>query len=120
MISVLLEEKGKTQAELARFLNTKQSTVSGWINAGRVPSSDVLLPICEFFDITPNRLLGGSSTQGDNKSSPSDFSEDELKVISLWRKLDDDGRTLVMARLIEESRRVKDDTMIPPAKREAI
>jgi len=59
---------GKTQAELARFLKTKQSTISGWINDGKVPSADRILPLCDFFQVSPTWLLAGEDEHSDDAS----------------------------------------------------
>lgn len=61
-ISQALALAGKSQADLARFLGTKQSTITGWVKEGRVPSSDVVLPICEFAGISPTWLLTGEES----------------------------------------------------------
>ena len=60
-IEAALERTGKKQAELARFLNTKQSTISGWTREGRVPAADRILPICEFLQVSPIWLLTGEN-----------------------------------------------------------
>ena len=55
----LLQEKGLKQKDLADYLHTKPSTVNGWKNANRNPSSDLIIPICEFLGVSANYLLTG-------------------------------------------------------------
>ena len=54
----LLKEQGKTGKQLATFLGTRQSTVSGW-KGDKTPSTNMLLPICEFLGISIEYLLTG-------------------------------------------------------------
>ncbi|GHS85545.1 hypothetical protein AGMMS49957_01810 [Synergistales bacterium] len=54
-----LNYSGKNQADLARYLSTKPSTVTGWIKEGRIPSANSVIPICEFTGVGVNWLLTG-------------------------------------------------------------
>jgi len=56
-----LNKSGKNQAELARHLDTKTSTINGWIKGGRVPSAAVIVPICELTNVSVNWLLTGKN-----------------------------------------------------------
>lgn len=94
-----LDKAGKTRADLARHLGTQQSTVAGWVNAGRIPSSDAIVPICEFTGVSPLWLLTGVEPQ------PIDLPADQRELLSLYAQLDDAGKTIVRAKAIEESRR---------------
>jgi transcriptional regulator with XRE-family HTH domain len=54
-----LTQSGKNQIDLARYLSTKPSTVTGWIKAGRIPSAASIMPICEFTGVSVSWLLTG-------------------------------------------------------------
>ncbi|WP_147539288.1 helix-turn-helix domain-containing protein [Anaerotruncus rubiinfantis] len=86
----LLKEKGRKQSELANFLNVTYSTVNGWRQPNRNPSSDLILPICEFFDVSPNLLLTGK----EKSSSP--LRDDELELLQYYNALPvrDQGKIL--------------------------
>ncbi|MCL2215445.1 MAG: helix-turn-helix domain-containing protein [Defluviitaleaceae bacterium] len=58
-ILLAFELSGKSPASLAKHLETKQSTISGWCKDGKIPASDKILPICEFLGISPLWLLSG-------------------------------------------------------------
>jgi transcriptional regulator with XRE-family HTH domain len=58
-ILLALEYSKKNQADLARYLSTKSSTVTGWIKEGRTPSAASVVPICEFTGVTVIWLLTG-------------------------------------------------------------
>ena len=60
-IQEALEQSGKNRAQLARYLGTKDSTVSGWVIGGRIPLSDAIMPICEYTGVSPLWLLSGIS-----------------------------------------------------------
>ena len=63
-ILIALEKSNKTQADLARFLSTKSSTITGWIKEGRIPSAASVLPICEFTGVSVIWLLAGDEEAG--------------------------------------------------------
>lgn len=57
-IRILREEKGLTQKELAKILNSSPSKVSMWERGERDPVSDDLTRISEYFSVTTDYLLG--------------------------------------------------------------
>lgn len=56
-VHFLLKKYNKSQKELADFLNTKTSTINGWKQPNRNPSSDMIVPICKFFKISTDYFL---------------------------------------------------------------
>ena len=61
-VIAILEEKDVKQKALADFLNTKPSTIHGWKAEGRNPSSEIIIPICEFLGVSPEYLLTGNES----------------------------------------------------------
>lgn len=56
----LCKERKMTQSELSKALNAPKTTVNGWfLNDKRNPSSEYILPICNFFDVDVEWLLSG-------------------------------------------------------------
>lgn len=53
----LLFKSGKTQAQLADYLNVPRTTVSGWFNGGKFPRYETLMAIADFFNIPASELL---------------------------------------------------------------
>jgi len=102
-----LNRKGKTQAELARFLGTRQSTVNGWIKLGRCPAADVILPICGFLDVTAEELLGGAEAE-----EKLELTDDEKQLLTQYGKLDHRGRARVTTVVYEEYDRMRADTLM--------
>lgn len=77
----ILKEQGKTQKELAKAIGTGTSTVSNW-KAGKDPSSEFIVPICGFLNVSCEYLLTG-------QESPSGtvLSDDELEIIGAYRSM---------------------------------
>ena len=57
-IKQLREQKGLTQAALARMLNVTRSSVNAWEMGISVPSTQSLVQLAEIFDISTDYLLG--------------------------------------------------------------
>ena len=76
----LLKDKGLKQKDLASHLNTKPSTVNGWNQPNRNPSSELIIPICEFLGVSPEFLLTG-------KEKVSTVSISDAEWLSLIHKL---------------------------------
>ena len=83
-----LSLEGKTQAELARYMKVSSATASDWCNGRKMPRSDKLQSICNWFNITLVDLLEEYSA---GESIP-DFSPDELKLINDYRELTQEGK----------------------------
>jgi transcriptional regulator with XRE-family HTH domain len=58
----LLKQQGKKQNELAGAIGAGLSTVSQWNKPNRNPSSEMILPICEFFGCSVSYLLTGEES----------------------------------------------------------
>lgn len=65
----ILSRKGLKQKDLAEFLGTKPSTVNGWKETNRNPSSELIVRICEFLDVSYEYLLTGKHTASTSISS---------------------------------------------------
>lgn len=59
-VLTLLNEKGLKQKDLADYLGTKPSTVNGWKEPNRNPSSDLIVRICEFLGTSYEFILTGT------------------------------------------------------------
>lgn len=81
-VLTLLAEKGLKQKDLAAYLNTGASTINGWKSPNRNPSSDMILPICEFLDISCEYLLSGSESK-----IKVDYSNTDKEWLSLIHQL---------------------------------
>lgn len=58
-IATLLREQKKKESDLAKYLNTRQSTVQNWTKRRTNPNAEMIMPLCNFFGVTPYYLLTG-------------------------------------------------------------
>lgn len=68
-VLTLLNDKGLKQKDLALYLGTKPSTINGWREPNRNPSSDLIVRICEFLGVSCEYLLTGKETSSTTISS---------------------------------------------------
>ena len=78
----ILEEKGKTMAELSRVLGVRTSTTSNWKKRHTDPPASLIAPICEFLDVSCEYLLTGSEKE-------EKVDENEIVLLGYFRKLND-------------------------------
>ena len=57
-IKLLRERKGLTQAELARQLGVTRSGVNAWEMGISIPSTQYIVELAQFFDVSADYLLG--------------------------------------------------------------
>nr|WP_314465907.1 helix-turn-helix transcriptional regulator [uncultured Clostridium sp.] len=99
-VHILLDEKGKKQKDLADFLGTGTSTVHGWKQGNRNPSSEMLLPICEFLDISIEYLLTGEERNTVKRiSNNNDLSTDESDLLSYFRELSRSNQRSILVQM---------------------
>ncbi|HCU7102328.1 TPA: helix-turn-helix transcriptional regulator [Staphylococcus aureus] len=80
----LLSHKGKTQTDMAKELNLKQSTVSSWINAVKYPRRDKIELLADYFDVMPSDITEDKSTQQHTIAAhfdKEDLTEEELDEV---------------------------------------
>lgn len=82
----LLDAKKLKQKDLAAYLGTKPSTVNGWKEPNRNPSSDLIVRICEFLNVSYEYLLTG------NETPSAAFSSDDAEWLSLIHQLPPEAR----------------------------
>lgn len=82
-IKKLLERKGKTQTDMAKELNLKESTVSSWVNAAKYPRRDKIELMADYFNVSPSDITDEKSKQDTIAAhlDGDDFTEDEIKKI---------------------------------------
>lgn len=81
----LLEEKKKTQRQLARYIPTTEGTVSRWVNAEAMPRNATMDKVCAFLMCSPEDLM-----LDNDKTAvllPEDVIADEIRERPLLFKL---------------------------------
>lgn len=109
-ISAALREKGVTQRDVAETVHVAPSTVNTWIktNSESIPSAYVM-PICRLLDMQPEELLEGAEHKEITvkESLPKGYvqlSENELRLVSIFRALDAESQIIVLNAAIVEKR----------------
>jgi transcriptional regulator with XRE-family HTH domain len=110
----LLEQQGKRQAALADFIGVRKNTISEWKAKKTSPSSDLLIKIAEFFDVSLDYLLAGKEAPvsirqgifGDrnahnsitiNGDAPRTLSEIESELMRICSELDTRKKNALLA-----------------------
>ena len=57
LLQNLIGEFGITQAKLSRDTGIPKTTISGWLNAGRLPDYNSIRTLCKYFEISADELL---------------------------------------------------------------
>lgn len=65
-VKALREKKGLSSTKLAEKLGIQKTRVSMWETNGTVPRQEMLLQLCEFFNVSADYLLGNDRTDGNN------------------------------------------------------
>ena len=66
----LMAEKGINQRQLSVGAQIPPTTISGWINANRLPDYSALIKLAVYFDVSADYLLGLSDEFGSSISIP--------------------------------------------------
>lgn len=74
----LRTERNMTQEDLAKRLDIVKATVSGYETSQTYPSIEVLLKLCDIFDVTSDYLLGRSESRVLLKS---DLTDEQIFIV---------------------------------------
>ena len=80
----LLEEQGKTERELADYLDISYNTVRIWKNKQPIPSAEHLVAISEFLGVSVKYLLSGEAEQYKEK-----LSSEQQEIVHYFNKLNE-------------------------------
>ncbi|MDW4090865.1 helix-turn-helix transcriptional regulator [Staphylococcus saprophyticus] len=82
-IKKLLERKGKTQTDMAKELNLKESTVSSWLNAAKYPRRDKIELMADYFNVLPSDITDEKPEQDTIAAhfDKEDLTEDEKQEV---------------------------------------
>lgn len=90
----LLEENGKTQADLARYMHVSTGTASEWVNGQKLPRVDKMEEIAAWLGTTIHSMIPRSesymSVSGMLVTDP-----DEQEVVVGYRNADDLEKAMV-------------------------
>lgn len=78
----LRQRKDITQADLAEYLGITQQAVARWERRKSEPDIETLKTLANYFNVSVDYLVGNE------RNNSRDFSDDEERLISDYRKLD--------------------------------
>jgi len=78
-IKTLREQKGITQAELAKQLNITRSSVNAWEQGISVPSTQFIVELAYIFKVSTDYLLGVDTTA---TVSVAGLSEKDIQIVN--------------------------------------
>lgn len=58
ILTELMKERGLNQRKLSMQADIPVTTISGWLNAGRLPDYNALKKLSVFFEVSADYLLG--------------------------------------------------------------
>ena len=109
----LLKQKKVTWKEVSIELGIGKNQQKYWSDKDIAPDGKTLIKLAEYFGVSSDYLLGieGLKQQSldllDNQTLT--LSAKEVQLVLKYRKLDDEGRTMVESTLIQELRRIATD-----------
>lgn len=100
----LREEKGLMQQDVCNALDIEQSTLANYENNRRVPKTDILIEIANYYGVSLDYLVGRTDDRFDNsKRRPNDLNkflqQSEIIFDGDTYNLTDEDRDLVMKSL---------------------
>lgn len=100
----LREEKGLMQQDVCNALDIEQSTLANYENNRRVPKTDILIEIANYYGVSLDYLVGRTDDRFDNsKLRPKDLNkflqQSEIIFDGDTYNLTDEDRDLVMKSL---------------------
>lgn len=91
------KNKGIRQVELAKLLNTTNTSVSNWENNFSRPDIDMIKKICSILDISSDFLL---------EIDEEELTPEEREFISLYKVMDKQGKEVLNYILKQEIKRI--------------
>ena len=89
------KEKKVTQKKLGEVLGVENNTISSWESGTNSIDASSLMEICDYLNVSLGDMYGRV-----NKAIPmSKLPEDEQKLITSWRKLNDSDQVRIIERI---------------------
>lgn len=90
-IKDLRKERNITQSDLAKILNVTQDSISLWEKNKRVPDTQYIIQLADYFEVSTDYLLGRSDDFGNvtvtTASSSAALTPDEQEILETYRNL---------------------------------
>ena len=100
-IKDLRQERGWTQAQLAKKMGLVKSTICGYEDESHQPDVPKIHALCDLFGCTADYLLGRSEAR-----SP-EISQEEIRLLLAWREAPDHVKDAILLLLAPPSKEEK-------------
>ena len=78
-LKALRQEHGLTQKQLADYLELVPASISAYETSGNYPSADIIIKLCQFFNVSADYLLGLSDAK---EFKTSELSDEQYQIIA--------------------------------------
>ena len=78
-LKTLRQEHGLTQKQLAHYLELVPASISAYETSGNYPSADIIIKLCQLFNVSADYLLGLSDTK---EFKASELSDEQYQIIA--------------------------------------
>lgn len=92
------KNKGIRQIELAKLLNTTNTSVSNWENNFSKPDLEMIKKLCKVLDVSADYFL---------EMNQDELSVEEKNFVDLYRLMDEQGKEVIKYILKQEYKRIK-------------
>ena len=93
---VLMEQKGVSQAKMARALNVSTSTINGYLTGKRFPDLMKLNMIADYLETTTDHLVGRIVTKGTGSFAVNPL---EKQLLRFFRQLDSCEQHMILKQI---------------------
>lgn len=92
-INTLLATKDKKQKELAEYLGVKDNIISYFVNGNRMPNTEQIIKIAQYFNVSTDYLLGLTTISTTDKNLKfvceyTGLTENAIEVLHFYNKYD--------------------------------
>jgi len=102
-INEIRQQKGLTQADIAKYLKVTQQTYSSYETGKRQMNYETLCMLADYYEVSTDYLLGRQD------AIPSFLNEEERNIVSQFRALNERAKDTIKNGLeFEHSRTLKD------------
>ncbi len=101
----LMTDRKLSAYKMANDLHCSQTTIRNWVDGKTTPQPRTIIQLCEYFDVSEEKLLGSSPEQKNSPGIKNDAETDEL--YTLFNQMSESSRTkyLELARIFVDAER---------------
>ncbi|MCL2798514.1 MAG: XRE family transcriptional regulator [Firmicutes bacterium] len=106
-VFALMKQRGVTQYRLSKDIGISEGVFSSWKKNTQKPSTDVVIKVAEYFNVTTDYLLGVTENPETSAATGRDHSKDETDLVFTYRQLTPNSKQIVLTVAQMELRHVR-------------